>query len=175
MTNHADYHQRNDTRGNTVADYWPLVVLLGIAILAALALKNGLNLSAMAGMHFYMGIALCLFAMLKLFDLSGFKDGFVMYDLVSKRVEFYPWLYPFIELLLGLAYLAFFLPVLTYVLTIVVFGVSAYGVFKALQDNLDIYCPCMGTVLKVPLSTVSLIEALSMIAMAALMLLMKIF
>lgn len=175
MSEHADYHQRDDQRGKSIADYWPLIVLIAIAILAALALKSGLNMAPMAGMHFYMGIALCLFAMLKLFDLSGFRDGFAMYDLVTKRFSYYAWMYPFIELLLGLSYLAFFAPVLTYLLTIVVFGVGTLGVYRALQNNIDIYCPCMGSVLKVPLSTVSLIEDVSMVVMALLMLLTRIF
>ena len=38
MSEHADYHQRDDQRGKNIADYWPLIVLIAIAILAAVAL-----------------------------------------------------------------------------------------------------------------------------------------
>jgi hypothetical protein len=46
-----------------------------------------------------------------------------------------------------------------------VFG--SLGVINALRKGLDLECACMGTVLKVPLSTVALIEDLGMAAMAA--------
>lgn len=42
----------------------------------------------------------------------------------------------------------------------------------ALRRGLDIECPCMGSVLSVPLSTVTLVEDLGMAAMAAAMLAM---
>ncbi len=41
------------------------------------------------------------------------------------------------------------------------------GVIRALSKRLDIECACLGTVLKVPLSTVALVEDLGMAAMAA--------
>lgn len=44
-------------------------------------------------------------------------------------------------------------------------------VIVALKQNLKIDCPCMGTVLKVPLSTVTLTENLGMAALALVMLL----
>jgi hypothetical protein len=50
-----------------------------------------------------------------------------------------------------------------------IFG--AVGVIRALAAGLDIECACMGTVLRVPLSTVALGEDLGMAGMAAVMLL----
>jgi hypothetical protein len=120
-----------------------------------------------------MGLFLCCFAMFKIFDLPGFADGFEMYDVVAKRTRAYAYLYPFIELALGLSYLAFFAPIATYLATLAVMGVSSAGVIRALQDDLDIHCPCMGSVLRVPLSTVTLSEDLGMGLMATVMLLMS--
>jgi hypothetical protein len=51
-----------------------------------------------------------------------------------------------------------------------VFLFGAVGVALALRKGLDIACPCMGNVLKVPMSTVTLTEDLGMAAMAALLL-----
>src|SRR5436190_17648516 len=72
----------------------------------------------------------------------------------------------FIELALGLAYLAFLWPNITYIATIIVFTFGAIGVILALRKGLDIACPCMGNVLAVPLSTVTLTEDGVMVAMA---------
>jgi hypothetical protein len=76
----------------------------------------------------------------------------------------------FIELGLGLSYLAFLWPTATYVATILVFTFGAVGVVLALRRGLDIACPCMGNVLSVPLSTVTLTEDVLMVAMAMLLL-----
>ncbi len=120
-------------------------------------------------MHYFMGVFLLIFALLKLFDLSGFADGFQMYDLLAKRFRPYALVYPFIELSLGLGYLAFWQPLVVYSATAVVLGFGALGVIRALQKGLDLECACMGTILKVPLSTVALTEDLAMAGMAAVM------
>ena len=121
-------------------------------------------------MHAYGGVFLVFFALLKIFNLKGFMNGFAMYDLIAMRNSAWGYLYPFIELALGLAYLAFFWPTATYVATIVVFTFGAIGVVLALRRGLDIACPCMGSVLTVPLSTVTLTEDLLMVVMAIMLL-----
>jgi hypothetical protein len=98
-----------------------------------------------------------------------------MYDLVAKRIRVYAYLYPFIELGLGLAYLSFFIPILTYLVTIVVMLVGAIGVIKSLKTGLKINCACMGTVLDVPLSTVTLTEDIGMGVMSLIMLFQHLF
>jgi hypothetical protein len=49
----------------------------------------------------------------------------------------------------------------------IVFGVGATGVILALKKGMDVRCVCLGTVLDVPLSTVSLIEDIGMVLMTA--------
>jgi biotin transporter BioY len=120
-------------------------------------------------MHNFMGLFLVMFATLKLFDLPGFADGFQMYDLLAKKSRGYALAYPFIELALGLGYLAGWRPALVYAATVIVLGFGAIGVIRALRLGLDINCACMGNILKVPLSTVALTEDVAMAAMAAVM------
>jgi hypothetical protein len=151
--------------------YWPLMSLIGIAALGALALIFGSQKGFHELMHYFMGLFLCQFAMLKIFNISGFADGFRMYDLLAKKFRIYAYLYPFIELSLGLAYLSFLCPLITYSLTLIIMIFSAIGVIKALRSGLNIRCACMGTVLDVPLSSVTLSEDIAMSIMAALMLL----
>lgn len=154
--------------------YWPLVALILVAALVATPLWLTFPKKAYSWMHFFMGFFLCQFAMLKLFRPRDFADGFQMYDLIAKRSRLYATIYPLIELLLGLGYLSFVIPTVVYIVTIIVLGVGAVGVIKALIKGLDVRCACMGTVLDVPLSTVTLTEDLGMIAMA-LFLLVKSF
>ena len=167
----SEVYVRQEGRGSSLKDYLPLFSLTLVSALAGFAIANGNGSSSMTSfMHGFMGIFLVIFALLKIFNLKGFRRGFTMYDLLAQRLKNYAFIYPFIELCLGLAYLSFFQPIITYWVTIIVFTFGTLGVFSALRRGLDIDCPCMGSILSVPLSTVTLTEDLAMVAMAALLL-----
>lgn len=168
-----DYKQQDDKRGKKAADYWPLFSLLLVSVLVACALTQETQ-AMQAWMHYFMGFFLCVFALLKLFHPAAFADGFQMYDLIGKRSRIYAYMYPLIELALGLSYLSFWQPRITYVATITVMIIGSIGVVSALRRGLDINCPCMGSVLDVPLSTVTLVEDIGMAAMAVTLLCMTI-
>jgi small basic protein len=164
-------NQRQPGRGSARTDYVPVLVILAVVALvggARIAAAGGWN--GMLYMRTFMGLFLVVFAMFKLFDLPGFADGFQMYDLLGRRARLYALCYPFVELALGLAYLANAFPVATNIAVIVVMAFGALGVLAALRKGLDIECACLGTTLNVPLSTVALIEDLGMAGMAAVML-----
>jgi Methylamine utilisation protein MauE len=152
-------------------DYLPLIALVLVSLLVATALwrSYGPDANPAHWMHDFMGFFLVVFALLKLFDLRAFADGFQKYDLLAKHFRPYALAYPFIELALGLAYFSFWRPTTVYLATILVLGFGALGVINALRKGLDINCACMGNTLKVPLSTVALVEDLGMAAMALLM------
>ncbi len=165
---------REKDRGTSWQDYIPLMVIVGLALLAACAKQYAYAESWdwMGWMHDFMGFFLVVFSMFKFFNMEGFSDGFQMYDLLAKPFRPYAYIYPFIELGLGLGYLAHWQPTVIYTATIVVMLFGSLGVFRALAKGLDLNCACMGTVLKVPLSTVALLEDLGMAAMAGAMLLL---
>lgn len=163
-------HQRQHGRGTHILDYLPLAVIIvaALAVAAANEVAYG-HWSTMAWMQDFMGVFLVLFSIFKFFDLPGFADGFQMYDLLAKPFRPYAYVYPFIEAGLGLSYLARWHLGAVYIVTIVVMLFGSLGVFNALRKGLDLECACMGTVLKVPLSTVALLEDLGMAIMAGAM------
>lgn len=168
---HSDPHHRQAGRGAHISDYAPLAILLALTMLAAAAKQADYRhgWEGRAWMLDAMGFFLVVFSMFKFFNLSGFADGFQMYDLLAKRVRAYAFAYPFIELGLGLAYLARWQLPVVYAVTLGVMAFGALGVLDALRRKLDVDCACLGTVLQVPLSTVALAEDLGMVAMAAVM------
>lgn len=171
MATSSHVHRREHGRGASLSDYLPLIVIVALTMAAATARVAFAGAwLPMMWMHDFMGFFLVVFSMFKFFDLSGFADGFQMYDLLAKPFRPYAYVYPFLELGLGLAYLARWNPVVTYSATVVLMLWGAAGVLLALKKGLDINCACMGTVLKVPLSTVALVEDLGMAAMAGAML-----
>lgn len=152
-------------------DYRPLAVLVAVTLLAATAKQAAYGAwGGTAWMRDFMGFFLVVFSMFKLFDPRAFADGFQKYDLLAGVFRPYAYLYPFLELGLGLGYLAHWRPAAVCWATLVLMSWSALGVVRSLSKGLNLECACMGTVLKVPLSTVTLLEDLAMALMAGAML-----
>ena len=114
------------------------------------------------------------FSFFKFLDLKAFANAYRGYDLIAKRIPAYGFVYPFIELGLGISYLIGFAPFATNAVNIVVMGVSSVGVLRALISKNKIQCACLGAVFNLPMSTISLIEDLVMVVMSGFMLI-KIF
>ena len=118
---HHEHHAEHWKPQRSLRDYLPLIVIVGIAILSACAVTS----DGRSWMRQFMGIFLVIFAMLKLFDVSGFADGFQRYDLIAKRFRPYALVYPFVELALGLAFQANLYPVVTRAVLLVVMTIGA--------------------------------------------------
>ncbi len=149
--------------------YKPLLVLLAylLAVTAAAGHWDG-----MLAMRLFMGGFFIAFSFFKMLDLRGFADAYRSYDIVARKWPGYGYLYPFIELGLGLAYIANADPFIVNLVTAVVMAVSLVGVLRAVLSKTAIRCACLGTVFQLPMSTVTIIEDGLMLAMALAMLLM---
>ena len=112
-----------------------------------------------------------VFSFFKLLDLKGFAENYSSYDIVAKQWPGWGYVYAFIELGLGIAYLINFNPVLTNTVTLVVMTVSIIGVLQSVLNKRKIQCSCLGAVFNLPMSTITIIEDAAMIAMSGAMLL----
>ena len=118
----------------------------------------------------FMGLFYIVFSFFKLLDLKGFPESFRMYDPLAKVIPVYGWVYPFIELALGLLFLMRFQITIALIATIVILGVTTMGVSKTLIDKKSIRCACLGTALKLPMTEATFIENAIMLVMAVVML-----
>jgi len=148
----------------TMIKYKPLIIIITFCIILSL-IQNGLGTHHF--MYSFMGYFFVLLSLFKFFDLKGFVEGFSTYDLITMRFQAYGYSYPFIEFFIGLAYLARFEPLLTNWITVIVMTVSGMGVLKTILAGQKFKCACLGTILNVPLSTVSILENFGMAMMAA--------
>ncbi|MGJ8658152.1 MAG: MauE/DoxX family redox-associated membrane protein [Akkermansiaceae bacterium] len=157
-----------DNKSSKISQYAPLLTIIGLAALGAVALSRFEGYSMNRFMHLFMGLFLLQFSALKLFNVSGFAKGFAKYDLLAMRCRPYGLIYPFLELGLALGYLAGG-AVWVYVATFILMGFGGLGVIMALAKGLNTNCACLGTTLKVPLSTVAVTENVSMAVMSVIM------
>ena len=148
--------------------YYPLALLGAFLVgVVALAEVRAGTIDWGRAMGNFMGAFFLAFSFFKLLDLRGFADAYRGYDVVAKRVPAYGYVYPFVELSLGAAYVTGFQPFATNLVTLVVMAVSSIGVIQSLLARRKIRCACLGTVFNLPMSTVTLVEDGLMIAMAA--------
>lgn len=120
-----------------------------------------------------MGLFFVIFSLFKMINIKGFAEGYSQYDLISKRWYGWGYLFPFIELSLGILYLGLVSSIWLNIATIVISMIVVVGVAIELKKHGNFYCACLGTVLKVPLTKVSLVEYLLMAIMAVVMILIN--
>ena len=148
---------------------FPLFLIFVFITTAAILL----NISPWNGSGFmldFMGLFYIVFSFFKLLDLKGFPESFKMYDPLAKVIPIYGWIYPFIELGLGLLFLMRIQIPLALILTLIILGITTIGVAKILLDKKSIQCACLGTALKLPMTKATFIENSVMIVMAIIML-----
>jgi copper chaperone CopZ len=159
-----------------LATYKPLLLIvayiLGASVLVQAGLGAAVDISAMQTMRYFMAGFFIVFSFFKLLDIPAFATAYASYDLLAARWHGWGYVYPFVELVLGVAYLVNFNPPLTNWVTVIVMGFSAIGVIRAVMNKTRIQCACLGTVFKLPMSTVTIVEAVGMVAMALWMLVM---
>ena len=132
---------------------------------------NGLNalvydLSVRDFMLDFMTSFYLVFSFFKFLDLRGFVTAFRGYDPLANRLALYGYIYPFIELTLGLMFLTSFAIDQALYTTLLILGLTTVGVINQLRQKNKIVCACLGSVLNLPMTEATLIENLIMITMA---------
>jgi hypothetical protein len=148
---------------NCCRAYFPLVALVFVSTMIAEVLHLSFNLPFMAML---MGFVLIEFGLVKLFDIDLFVERFSQYDLISSRVKIYGYLFPLIELAIGLAYISNYNPLATSWAMLIVGGISLLGILTSLKKSKGMKCACMGSAAEMPLGTITVIENGLMVGMA---------
>ena len=147
----------------------PLFIILGYISLTSILL-NFKNWNSTNAMLDFMGLFYIIFSFFKILDIKGFSTSFKMYDPLAKKVTIYGYIYPFIEILLGLMFLTRIEVNIALLITIIILGITSVGVTRTLLNKRKINCACLGTTLKLPMTEATFIENAIMIIMAIVLL-----
>ncbi|WP_417770018.1 MauE/DoxX family redox-associated membrane protein [Stappia sp.] len=164
-----DYFGRAGDDDASGVSYVPVIAVFAMSALMALAAAWAAfgTVLTLRSAEWFVAIAMCMLAMLKLRDVEGFSNMFLGYDLLARRWVRYAYLYPFGEALAGILMLAGAALWLAVPVAFVIGSIGAASVFKAVYlDRRELTCACVGGDSKVPLGFVSLTENLMMVAMA---------
>ncbi|CAM3790930.1 heavy-metal-associated domain-containing protein [Aquirufa nivalisilvae] len=143
-----------------------LLIFFYISLVVVLVQINSERFNIMMAMQYFMAGFFLVFSFFKFLNLKGFAESYVMYDVLAKRIPIWAYLYAFIEVSLGMAYLINFNPLVTNIFTFTVMSLSIIGVLQSVFNKRKIQCACLGAVFNLPMSTITIIEDALMIVMS---------
>lgn len=160
------------TKPKDAVTYQPVIALFTVALALAVAitwLVKGVMFTPQT-IAWFISCAMVLLGLQKLQNIETFATMFLNYDLLAQRNVRYGYLYPFVETAAGLSMLTGILTWISAPVVLVVAGIGAISVIKAVYlDKRELKCACLGDS-RVPLGFVSLLENVMMVGMALWML-----
>ena len=160
-----DTHGDITIKASKIHQLKPLFIILGYIFIASILL-NYKNWNSSNAMLDFMGLFFITFSFFKILDIKGFSMSFRMYDPLAKKAPIYGYIYPFIEVILGLMFLIRYEVNIALILTLIVLGITTIGVTQTLLNKRSIKCACLGTTLNLPMTEATFIENALMIIMA---------
>ena len=160
-----DTHSDITIKASKIQQLKPLFIILGYIFIASILL-NYKNWNSSNAMLDFMGLFYIIFSFFKILDVKGFSMSFRMYDPLAKQAPIYGYIYPFIEVILGLMFLIRYEVNIALILTLIVLGITTIGVTQTLLNKRSIKCACLGTTLNLPMTEATFIENALMIIMA---------
>ncbi len=168
----AEHSEPKEQAKNWLSTYKPIILIFAyITVISIIAATQHNQFHWIQAMNIFMAGFFLTFSFFKLLDLKGFAESYRMYDIVARKFPAWAYLYAFIELALGIAYVINFEPFITNLVTMIVMSISIVGVLQSVLNKRKIQCACLGAVFNLPMSTVTITEDLLMITMSGIMLL----
>jgi hypothetical protein len=157
----------------TLKKFLPLMSIIASIIIFTLILQFFQQGTLPHFMTNFMGFFFIVFGGFKIINWQAFAKAYQEYDLVAKQTKYYAYLYPLIEMGLGIAYLLRWQLFVINIITLVVMLIIAVGVANELLKGKEIICACLGVVFKIPMTWVTFAEDILMAFMALIMLIDK--
>jgi hypothetical protein len=146
------------------------LIVLGILILSEFLTYTQTNsFFSVVGLSNFMGMFFIVFGIFKFINLKTFAMAYKTYDIVAKRFTIWGYLYPFIEIILGILYIGYWFPIATNIINFTIMIISSIGVLRTLFDKQKVRCASLGLIIDLPVDYITVVEDLGMAFLALLM------
>ena len=147
--------------------YMPLIIAFSAVTFWMIIHQSLAGWSLHFAMHDFMGGFFILFGGLKVFNWRKFAESYQGYDLLAMKIPAYAYIYPAIEVFLGIAYQFRISPELILnIATVLVLGIATVGIVQVLKQNETVKCACLGGYFNIPITWFTVFENALMMAMA---------
>src|SRR6201996_4921796 len=126
---HDDLRRHFGLPNANATSYRPVIAVFGMTAAMALAM-TGATMSWHT-LQLFIALSMCVLAILKLQNVESFSTMFPGYDLLARRWVPYAYIYPFAEALAGVLMLSHALKFISVPVALVIGGVGAVSVIKA--------------------------------------------
>jgi len=155
---------------STLQLYMPLIIVFVLITAWTGVHQSIIGFNLHFAMHDFMGGFFLIFGFLKIINWKKFALSFKVYDPFAARSTIYAYLYPLIEIVLGVAYQFRLQPEIIFnITTVVILTASSIGVVRSLREKNAVTCACLGGFFNIPISWVTVAENALMIFMAIFM------
>jgi hypothetical protein len=117
-------------------------------------------------MQYLMAGYFLIFGLMQTTTIKKSAKMFQQYDPIAKKLPIYGYLYPLIQISLGVAYLLWVSPIIVNLIAATVLFFNMIGVIGVLEQKKQVRCGCLGGAMKVSVSWVTLVESAVMFVMA---------
>lgn len=144
--------------------------------LAATLMGTLVSISIVDWLRWFVGSSLLVFGGFKLISFESFSQVFPQYDPLAARYRWYNYVFPLLEVFLGMAYILDLAEGIRYGITFALFGFSLLGMWT----NLNRRGPSrqntwLGKLFRLPMSTALLFEDLVVTVFSLILVIVSIF
>lgn len=146
-----------------------LIGIFVFLIISATLMGTLYSINAIEWIRWFMGGLMIIFGGLKLMGIEVFIKVFPLYDLIAKRIKPYRFVYPLLQVLLGMFFITGSIPLIRNSVTIIISLSGLIGMIKVVSRRGAIRLSYLGTILRLRFSTVILIENTLMVLLGMIM------
>lgn len=154
----------------SIKEYLKLVVIFVFLSISATLMSTLSGFNAVEWVRWFMGGFMIIFGGLKLMGIEVFIKVFPLYDLIAKRVSPYKYIYPMLQVFLGMLFLIGIFPTFRDSLTILIGLSGLIGMVSIISQRGAVRLSYLGTILRLRFSSVTLLENSIMVVLAVIML-----
>lgn len=151
-------------------EYLKLIVIFVFLIASATLMSTLSGFNAVEWVRWFMGGFMIIFGGLKLMGIEVFIKVFPLYDLIAKRIRPYKYIYPLLQVMLGMLFLIGIFSTFRDVLTIIISLSGLIGMVSIISKRGAVRLSYLGTILRLRFSSVTLLENSIMTVLAIVML-----
>ncbi len=147
--------------------YLALIIVFSAIVLWTIIHQSIIGWSVHFAMHDFMGGFFLLLGTLKVISWNKFAESYQGYDPLAIKFPAYAYIYPAIEVFLGIVYqFRIGNELIWNIATTLILGTATIGIIKVLRRKEVVKCACLGGYFSIPITWFTVFENLLMIGMA---------
>ncbi len=147
--------------------YLALILAFSVIVLWTIIHQSITGWSVHYAMHDFMGGFFLLLGTLKVISWNKFAESYQGYDPLAMKLPAYAYIYPAIEVFLGVMYqFRIGNELIWNTITVLILGIATVGIIKVLRRKEVVKCACLGGLFSIPITWFTVFENVLMMGMA---------